>query len=229
MSVDEDKYLISGILCLCAFVVVSIIFLSTVPFVRKKAIQTEIQRYDFDFSDEPDLEIWDFSTEEIALRFKSYGMYVDDDFYNFDELMITIETSNYCKRVHIVLRFMINPDTYITLPIDKRVLKMIDSFRIRIYNRSQLDYILDNKTIAFEEIYNRGHVSFPPRERCHQVTVKRFMWIQSRRPHHKQKRHPTGCHFCLSRQQCVFLCTFNLSLTSKITLHILLRESEVWL
>ncbi|MBQ8840518.1 MAG: hypothetical protein IJ004_04280 [Clostridia bacterium] len=163
MSVDEDKYLISGILCLCAFVVVSIIFLSTVPFVRKKAIQTEIQRYDFDFSDEPDLEIWDFSTEEIALRFKSYGMYVDDDFYNFDELMITIETSNYCKRVHIVLRFMINPDTYITLPIDKRVLKMIDSFRIRIYNRSQLDYILDNKTIAFEEIYNRGHVSFPPR------------------------------------------------------------------
>ena len=90
-------------------------------------------------------------------------MYVDDDFYNFDELMITIETSNYCKRVHIVLRFMINPDTYITLPIDKRVLKMIDSFRIRIYNRSQLDYILDNKTIAFEEIYNRGHVSFPPR------------------------------------------------------------------
>lgn len=163
MSVHEDKYLISGILCLCAFVVVSIIFLSTVPFVRKKAIQTEIQRYDFDFSDEPDLEIWDFSTEEIALRFKSYGMYVDDDFYNFDELMITIETSNYCKRVHIVLRFMINPDTYITLPIDKRVLKMIDSFRIRIYNRSQLDYILDNKTIAFEEIYNRGHVSFPPR------------------------------------------------------------------
>ena len=163
MSVHEDKYLISGILCLCAFVVVSIIFLSTVPFVRKKAIQTEIQRYDFDFSDEPDLEIWDFSTEEIALRFKSYGMYVDDDFYNFDELMITIETSNYCKRVHIVLRFMINPDTYITLPIDKRVLKMIDSFRIKIYNRSQLDYILENKKTAFKEIYNKGYVSFPPR------------------------------------------------------------------
>ena len=45
MSIDEDKYLISGILCLCAFVVLSIMLLSTVPFVRKKAIQTEIQRY----------------------------------------------------------------------------------------------------------------------------------------------------------------------------------------
>ena len=40
--------------------------LSTVPFVRKKAIQTEIQRYNFDFSDEPTLETWDFSTEEIV-------------------------------------------------------------------------------------------------------------------------------------------------------------------
>ena len=164
MSIDEEKYLISGVFCLCAFVVISIIFLSVVPFVRKKAIQTEIQRYDFDFSDEPALEIWDFSTEETALRFKSYGMYVDDDFYNFDELMITVETSNYCNRVHIVLRFMITPDMYIDLPIDKRVLKMIDCFRIRIYNRSQLEYILDNKNAAFKEIYNKGYVSFPSRQ-----------------------------------------------------------------
>ena len=161
MSIDEDKYLISGILCLCAFVVISIMLLSAVPFVRKKAIQTEIQRYNFDFSDEPTLETWDFSTEEIALRFKSYGMYVNDDFYNFDELKITVETSNYCKRVHIVLHFMITPDEYIALPIDKRVLKMIDSFRIKIYNRSQLDYILENKKTAFEEIYKKGYVSFP--------------------------------------------------------------------
>lgn len=163
MSIDEDKYLISGILCLCAFVVISIMLLSTVPFVRKKAIQTEIQRYNFDFSDEPTLETWDFSTEEIALRFKSYGVYVNDDFYNFDELTITVETSNYCKRVHIVLRFMITPDEYIALQIDKRVLKMIDSFRIKIYNRSELDYILENKKTAFEEIYKKGCVSFPQR------------------------------------------------------------------
>ena len=163
MSIDDEKYLISGVLCLCAFVVISIIFLTPLPFVRKKAIQTEIQRYDFDFSDEPALEIWDFSTEENKLRFKSYGMYVDEEFYNFDELMITIETSNYCKRVHIVLHFMITPDYYIALPIDKRVLKMIDCFRIRIHNRSQLDYILNNKNAAFEEIYNKGHVSFSPR------------------------------------------------------------------
>ena len=163
MSIDEDKYLISGILCLCAFVVVTIIFLSPVPFVRKKAIQTEIQRYDFDFWDEPALEKWDFSTEYTALYFKSYGMYINDDFYNFDELMITVETSNYCQRVHILLRFMITPDMYIDLPIDRRVLKMIDTFRIKIYNRSLLDYILDNKSVAFEKIYNKGYISFPLR------------------------------------------------------------------
>ena len=163
MSVDDEKYLILGVLCLCAFVVISIIFLSTVPFVRKKAIQAEIQRYDFDFSGEPALEKWDFSTEETTLYFKSYGMYVNDDFYNFDELIITIETSNYCKRVHIVLRFTIAPNMYIDLSIDRSVLKMIDAFRIKIYNRSLLDYILDNKNTAFEEIYNKGYVSFPPR------------------------------------------------------------------
>ena len=41
--------------------------------------------------------------------------------------------------------------------------KMIDTLRIKIYNRSILDYILDNKSVAFGKIYNKGYISFPLR------------------------------------------------------------------
>ena len=158
MSIDDKKYLLPGVLCLGAVGVITIALLCMVPFVRKKAIEAEMERYDFDFSGEPALETWDFSNEENAIRFKSCGMYVDDNFYNFDELTVFVVTGNYCRRVHILLRLMINPYTYVDLALDKPVLKMIETFRIKICNRALFDYILANKKAAFAKIYDKGYV-----------------------------------------------------------------------
>ena len=86
MEVDDEKYLVHGLLCLGAMVVISIAFLSCVPFVRKKAIKTELERYDFDTSEEESLEIYDFSTEEFSLKFDKYGMYVNDELFYYNHL-----------------------------------------------------------------------------------------------------------------------------------------------
>ena len=50
MEMDDEKYLVHGLLCLGTFVLISIIFLATVPLVRKKAIEIELERYNFDIS-----------------------------------------------------------------------------------------------------------------------------------------------------------------------------------
>ena len=52
MEIDDEKYLVHGLLCLGAMVFISIIFLACVPIVRKKAIKIEIERYNFDTSKE---------------------------------------------------------------------------------------------------------------------------------------------------------------------------------
>ena len=42
MEVDDEKYLVHGLLCLGAFVLISIIFLASVPLVRKKQLKWKL-------------------------------------------------------------------------------------------------------------------------------------------------------------------------------------------
>ena len=69
MEIDDEKYLIHGLFCFFLFVMISIIFLAFVPYVRKKAIKFELERYDFDTSKEETLEIYDFSADDFSLKF----------------------------------------------------------------------------------------------------------------------------------------------------------------
>lgn len=158
MKIDDEKYLVQGLLCLGAFVLISIIFLASVPLVRKKAIKIEIERYDFDTSKEEALEIYDFSTEEFSLKFDSYGMYVNDELFYYNHLDKNVVTGNYLKRVGVYLQFALDEEHRVTLLVNPTTLKMLDSLEIKLDNRHILEYILSNKEDAFEQIYNKGYV-----------------------------------------------------------------------
>lgn len=158
MKIDDEKYLVQGLLCLEAFVLISIIFLASVPLVRKKAIKIEIERYDFDTSKEEALEIYDFSTEEFSLKFDSYGMYVNDELFYYNHLDKNVVTGNYLKRVGVYLQFAFDEEHRVTLSVNPTTLKMLDSLEIKLDNRHILEYILSNKEDAFEQIYNKGYV-----------------------------------------------------------------------
>ena len=113
----HEKYLVQGLLCLGTFVLISIIFLASVPLVRKKAIKTEQERYDFDISTVEPLEIYDFSTEEFFLKFDKYGMYVNDELFYYNHLNKSVVTSNHLKRVNIYLQFSLSKEQFVTISV----------------------------------------------------------------------------------------------------------------
>ena len=158
MEIDNEKYLLQGLFCLGAFVLISILFLACVPLVRKKAIITELERYDFDVSDENALERYDFSTEEFSLKFDKCGMYVNDELFYYNHLNKNVVTSNYLKRVGVYLQFALDEEHRVTLWVNPTTLKMLESLEIKLDNRHILDYIISNKKEAFEQIYNKGYV-----------------------------------------------------------------------
>ena len=81
IEIDDGKYLFQGLLCLGGFAFISIVFLASVPFVKKKAIEHELNEYNFDFLSIEPQNVWNFSTDDFSLRFDENGMYVDDQLF----------------------------------------------------------------------------------------------------------------------------------------------------
>ena len=86
MEIDDQKHLVPGLLCLGAWALITIVLLASVPFVRRKTIRTELNRYEFDTSAEIPLQVYDFSTEDFSLKFDQFGMYVNEDLFYYNHL-----------------------------------------------------------------------------------------------------------------------------------------------
>ncbi len=158
MEIDDEKYLVQGLLLLGAFVLITILFLASVPFIRKRAIETEIERYDFNISKAETFDMWDFSTEEFSLKFDKNGMHVNDELFYYNHLSKTVITGNYRKRVEIYLQFALSETQVVTLSVNPTTLKMLEFLKIKLDNQDVLEYIISNKQEAFKEIYNKGFV-----------------------------------------------------------------------
>ena len=158
MGIDDEKYFVEGLLCLGFLVLISVVFLASVPFVRKKAITVEMQRYDFDTSDVEEKDVFDFSTEDFTLKFDKNGMYVNEELFYYNHLNNYILTENYCKRVGIYIQFSLDEEHKIALSLSPETLKMLECFEVQLENKHILDYITTNKEDAFKQIYNKGYV-----------------------------------------------------------------------
>lgn len=158
MKIDDEKYLVYGLFCLGAFVLISVLYLACVPLVRKKAIKAELEQYDFDASKVEELQTWDFSTEKYSLKFDRNGMYINDQLFYYNHLNKMVITSNYLKRIGIYLQFSLLEEFVVTLSVNPITLKMIECLEINLDNKYILEYIVSNKQAAFEQIYNKGYV-----------------------------------------------------------------------
>lgn len=158
MGFNKEKYFVHGLICLGVFVVVTILLLVSVPFIRKKVIEIELERYDFDTSKVEDKEMWDLSTDGISLKFDRNGMYVNDEIFYYNHLNKTLVTSNSYKRIGIYFQFALSEEQVITLFVNPTTLKMIECLDIELDGRNILEYIISNKKEAFEQIYNKGYV-----------------------------------------------------------------------
>ena len=159
MEIDDQKHLVPGLLCLGAMALISIVLLASVPFVRRKTIRTELNRYEFDTSAEIPRQVYDFSTEDFSLKFDQFGMYVNEDLFYYNHLQKNIITNNYCRRVNIYIQFALDEDHTVTLPLNGVTIKMLESLEINLDNNHILAYILSNKEKAFQQIYDKGTIT----------------------------------------------------------------------
>ena len=159
MEIDDEKFFIAGICLLGVFAILSVIVLSVLPFIRKRVLQDELNDYDFDFYKVESKSEYCYSTDNAIIKFDKYGMYVNGNLSYYNHLQISIVTDNYCHRILIALRFALDDDSFIQIRLGAEELKMISDLQIPLQNRNILNYILNNKEIAFKQIYNKGHIS----------------------------------------------------------------------
>lgn len=157
IETDNKSYIIFGYVCLGIFALLSIALLATVPFVRKRAIKTELTRYDFDASDEEYSENFEFYNS--CVRFDKQGMYVNDNLFYYNHLNKQVVTSNKYKRVGMFLKFSASEEHIILLPVNSETINMLNCLDIELNNRHILDYIINNKEKAFIQIYDKGFVN----------------------------------------------------------------------
>lgn len=156
--IEEEKNLRSGLLCLGAFILISVILQVIDYFFYKKTINVELERYNFDTSDIEELEMYEFYyADGSSLKFDKNGMYINDKLFYYSDMSKLVLTSNYRRRIGIYIQFYVSEEQCIALSLDEGLtLKILESLNIQLDNMNVLEYILSNKRKAFEQIYRKG-------------------------------------------------------------------------
>jgi len=158
MSIDEIKYTPLAITLFIIIAAITVILLISVPFVRKKEIDMEMRRYDLCEIENECERTFNFSNDDFLLSFDSNGMTLNDDFFWYNHLKISIDTSNYLNRVLISIIFLIDENNYCRIPFNGETISMVRKFNIKLENPEVFEYIICNKEDAFVQIYKTGRV-----------------------------------------------------------------------
>ena len=157
------------LVCLVILAIATAAFIAMFPLVRKKAIQSELKRYNIKRllrkRDNMESRIeWDFSEKELSLQFNHHGMVLDGDLHYYNHLAKLVYTGNDYHRVGIFICFSVSEDNNILLPLSAEALKMLQDFEVKLDNQPVLDYILEHPEQAFADIYDKGKVNLPQDE-----------------------------------------------------------------
>ena len=113
MEIDETKYLILSLVLLGVFCLMSVMLLFFVPFIRKRTIDNELKRYDFEIKDFDYKSEYLFSVSDKDVKFDINGIYINDELFYYNHMRNIIVTENYCHNIIIGIRFIINDEMYI--------------------------------------------------------------------------------------------------------------------
>ena len=158
MSADETKYTPLAIVLFGIIGLLSVLLLASGPFVRKKEIQMEMSRYDFEKTEIEPAQRYEFSDEGISVHFDKNGMTVNDIFFWYNHITARVNTYTWLHRIIITLIFFLDEENYFEIPLNGDTINMVKQFEIKLENQDALDYIVHHKEDAFKKIYIKGHV-----------------------------------------------------------------------
>ena len=173
-SADKDDYLIVSIILAAVIVVLIVGAMIGMPLLKKKELNEEIQRYDFDEYDKVvDCGSYNFfynmvnlSTNEESnthlldngeiIEFNRSGVVLQDKLVPYDDLVFFISTSNKLGRVKVTVQFSIDGKNMIEILLNKEMAFVLKNYNVQLEDDGDLDYLLNNKAEAIKEIYNTG-------------------------------------------------------------------------
>ena len=168
MNIDEKKY---TPLAICLFIFYGLLcigLLVLTPFIRKIELKIEMAKYNFDkvkLDMDSSFKFTPISgTDEKAIViFKENCLEIYGKEYYYKDFDIRIFSGNYLNLIHLSVIFtLLNSgkeyDPYLAFPLDGRLVTVIDKYNIKIHDKEVLDYIINNKEDAFNQIYKYGYI-----------------------------------------------------------------------
>lgn len=156
MEIDEHKFLPVFIGLFALFGIGSVWMLINVPKTRKKELELELARYDFDWSAVPVQDQYTIAYEGSELVLSANGLTLDGKFYWYSHLNPALVVSNKFNRIWLAIWFGTDPMKSLYVPLDPVLLRSIEALDIPLENREELEYLLKNKENAFAQIYSYG-------------------------------------------------------------------------
>ena len=161
LSIDEEKY---TPLCIVLFSIFGLIILAmiiSVPFITKKELKLEMEKYDFTIQKDQKEECSVESLEGIKFIFKETELVINNIIYKYDDFNINIYTLNTLRTIRINLEFVFKKSdnfVYWNIRLNNDLLNAVTKLNINITNKPLLEYIINNKEKAFKQILNYGYV-----------------------------------------------------------------------
>ena len=162
MEINEEKYTVLSIILFSILGLIYALLLISVPFIRKKEIEIELSKYNFDIEDDVKEEyIVESSSSQVI--FKKDGLYFENNHYKYEDLYLQLMTSNYLLKITIKVYINAkNSNSFIkphwNMTLDKELVNAILKYDIKLENYDKFIYIINNKEDAFKQIYRYGYI-----------------------------------------------------------------------
>lgn len=162
MEINEEKYTILSIILFSVLGLIYAALLLSVPFIRKKELEIELSKYNFNIDDDVKEE-YIVESSSTPVVFKKDGLYFENKHYKYEDLYFQLMTSNYLLKITIKVYISVkNSDSFIkphwNMTLDKELVNAILKYNIKLDNHEQFIYLINNKEDAFKQIYNYGYV-----------------------------------------------------------------------
>lgn len=162
MEINEEKYTVLSIVLFSMLGLIYALLLLSVPFIRKKELEIELSKYNFDIEDDVKEE-YIVESSSSPLIFKKDGLYFENNHYKYEDLYLQLMTSNYLLKITIKVYINAkNSNSFIkphwNMTLDKELVNAILKYDIKLDNHDKLVYIINNKEDAFKQILNYGYV-----------------------------------------------------------------------
>ncbi len=158
MEINEHRFLPVFIGLFALMTVVSVLLALSVPKTRKKELEYELARYDFDYSDVPVQDRYTIAYEGSELVLSANGLTLDGKFYWYSHLNPALVVSNKFNRVWLAVWFGNDIFKSLYVPLCPALLRAVEALDVPIQNREELEYLLSHKENAFAQIYSYGTV-----------------------------------------------------------------------